>query len=61
MNIKTNNVLSLLRIHIALCGDGSYYTGITNNLSIRFKQHQEGANRNRYTFKRRPLELKFKQ
>ena len=41
------------------CSDDSYYTGITNNLNKRFNEHQFGKNLNCYTFKRRPLELKF--
>jgi putative endonuclease len=30
------------RVYILKCGDGSLYTGITNNLERRFKQHQQG-------------------
>lgn len=37
----------------------SYYTGVTNDLDRRLAEHIEGANPNSYTFKRRPVELKF--
>lgn len=46
-------------VYILRCKDGSYYTGITNNLEIRLQQHQNGLNLNCYTFKRRPLVLVF--
>ncbi|WP_460218547.1 GIY-YIG nuclease family protein [Psychroserpens sp. MEBiC05023] len=39
----------------------SYYTGITSTLDKRIKQHQFGTYKNCYTYKRRPLELKFYQ
>ena len=40
-----------------LCSDKTYQVGVTNNLEIRFEQHQEGINPQCYTFSRRPLEL----
>ncbi len=48
-------------VYILKCSDNSFYTGITNDLSTRFEQHQNGLNKNCYTYKRRPLELKFHQ
>jgi putative endonuclease len=48
-------------VYILKCSDNSFYTGITNDLSTRFDQHQNGLNKNCYTHKRRPLELKFYQ
>lgn len=41
------------------CNDGTYYTGITNNLENRIKQHNEGIKDDSYTFTRRPVELVF--
>ena len=46
-------------VYILKCSDDSYYTGITNNLEKRFNAHQSGLNPDCYTYKRRPLELKF--
>ncbi len=48
-------------VYILKCSDKSYYTGITNNLDKRLNEHKAGKNHNCYTFKRRPLELKFQQ
>ena len=46
-------------VYILKCCDDSYYTGITNNLDKRINQHKLGLNKDCYTFKRRPLEIKF--
>ena len=43
-------------MYILKCSDGSYYTGSTVNLEIRFHQHQQGEGAN-YTKKRLPVEL----
>ncbi|RAJ13215.1 GIY-YIG nuclease family protein [Olleya aquimaris] len=48
-------------VYILKCSDNSYYTGITNNLDQRIKEHQFGKHTNCYTFKRRPLKLEFYQ
>jgi putative endonuclease len=48
-------------IYILKCSDGSYYTGITNDLEKRFKEHQSGHKKDSYTYKRRPLSLEFYQ
>jgi putative endonuclease len=46
-------------VYILQCADGSYYTGVTNNVASRVAQHQEGANPTCYTFRRRPLKLMY--
>ncbi len=46
-------------VYILKCNDDSYYTGVTNNVENRFKQHSEGLDTKSYTFSRRPLELVF--
>lgn len=38
------------------CADGSFYTGWTNNLEKRVKEHNEGRG-GRYTRAHRPVEL----
>lgn len=44
--------------YILECGDGSLYTGWTNNLERRLKAHNEGKGA-KYTKTRRPLRLKY--
>ena len=46
-------------LYILLCSDKSYYTGVTNNLEKRLKQHQDGTNKQSYTYSRRPIELVY--
>lgn len=45
-------------VYIIRCGDGSLYTGWTNNLEKRFKNHCEGKGA-KYTRGRGPLELVY--
>ena len=44
-------------IYILLCSDGSYYTGLTNDLDRRVWQHETGHFVDCYTYKRRPVQL----
>ena len=46
-------------VYILECSDQSYYTGVMNELEGRIAEHQNGLNLKCYTYKRRPLELKF--
>jgi len=46
-------------VYIVECNDNSYYTGVTNNLSLRIEQHNSKNYINSYTHKRRPVKLKF--
>lgn len=46
-------------VYILKCSDETYYTGVSNDLERRLREHNEGLNTTCYTFKRRPLELKF--
>ena len=48
-------------VYILLCNDGSYYTGITNDIDRRFDEHQTGYNVNCYTYRRRPVKLVFNE
>ena len=43
-------------MYILRCSDGSFYTGSTNNLELRIRQHQAGEGAN-YTRERLPVEL----
>jgi putative endonuclease len=46
-------------VYIIECSDASYYTGITGDLERRLVEHQTGNDPKAYTYKRRPVELRF--
>lgn len=46
-------------VYIVECSDGSYYTGVTNDLELRLIQHNSGENFKSYTFSRKPVVLKY--
>lgn len=46
-------------VYIVACSDGAYYTGVTNDLDGRLAQHNQGLNPGCYTFKRRPVALRY--
>ncbi len=46
-------------VYILKCADNSYYTGITNNINRRLLEHQNGTNKDCYTYNKRPVELVF--
>jgi putative endonuclease len=46
-------------VYILKCSDGSYYTGVTNDIDRRYAEHTMGVNPKCYTYKRRPLDLVF--
>ena len=48
-------------VYIVQCSDGSYYTGVTNDLERRIWEHETGCNEKCYTFARRPLKLKYSE
>jgi putative endonuclease len=43
--------------YILQCLDGSYYTGVTNDVEKRFYEHQEGLIEGCYTHNKRPVKL----
>ena len=45
--------------YILQCNDGSFYTGMTNNLERRLQEHKSGKNKNSYTYDKRPDILKW--
>ena len=51
--------MKLLFVYILECSDGTYYTGLTNNIERRLNQHQSGVKPDSYTFSRRPVDLVF--
>jgi len=52
-------MMKIYYVYILQCSDGTFYTGVTNNLERRLQQHNVGINKTCYTFKRRPLKLVF--
>jgi len=46
-------------VYIVECSDGSYYTGVTNDLELRLIQHNSEENFKSYTFSRKPVVLKY--
>ncbi|MEO6252561.1 MAG: GIY-YIG nuclease family protein [Ferruginibacter sp.] len=48
-------------VYILKCSDGSYYTGVTNNIDKRMAEHNGDYAITAYTFKRRPVELVYCQ
>ncbi|MHB8624545.1 MAG: GIY-YIG nuclease family protein, partial [Sulfuricaulis sp.] len=47
-------------VYIMECNDGSFYTGITNNIERRQQQHNDGT-ASRYTRSRRPVTLRYQE
>src|SRR3989344_2833912 len=47
-------------VYIMECSDGSFYTGITNDLERRQQQHNDGTG-SRYTRSRRPGMLRYQE
>lgn len=47
-------------IYILRCGDGSYYTGITNNIKKRLQAHEDGDGA-KYTRGRAPFTLVYRE
>lgn len=45
-------------VYILRCKDGSYYTGVTNDVERRVKEHQQGLVPG-YTHSRRPVQCVF--
>ena len=52
-------IIKYLYVYIVKCKDGTYYTGITNDLEKRLIQHNEGINEGAYTHSRRPVTVVF--
>lgn len=46
-------------VYIVCCGDSTLYTGITNDLEKRIRDHNKGKSGARYTKARRPVRLVY--
>lgn len=51
--------MKALYVYMIRCSDGSYYTGVTNDVEKRLAQHHAGTFATCYTYRRRPLELVY--
>ncbi|WP_074409237.1 GIY-YIG nuclease family protein [Aquimarina megaterium] len=45
--------------YIVECSDGSFYTGMTNDLERRINEHKAGNKPDSYTYDKRPVVLKW--
>lgn len=55
-NVHAKNVNQGWSLYVLECSDGTFYTGITNDLSRRLAQHNSGR-ASRYTRGRMPVKL----
>ncbi len=46
-------------VYLLRCADGSYYTGVTNNIDRREWEHNAGILECAYTHSRRPVKLVY--
>ncbi len=46
-------------VYMLRCCDGKYYVGVTNDITYRIDQHQNGTNKKAFTHKRRPVTLVY--
>ena len=47
--------MKLYYTYILECADQTYYTGFTSNLEKRLMDHNQGRDKDAYTYKRRPV------
>lgn len=48
-------------VYILRCADGTYYTGVTNDLKKRLHAHNHAATGAKYTKARRPVTLVYQE
>lgn len=48
-------------VYILKCNDDSYYTGVTNDIEKRLREHNGDYAVSSYTFNRRPVQLVYCQ
>ena len=51
--------MRVLFVYIVECSDGLFYTGITNDLSRRIREHNTGFDTKAFTYRRRTVKLVF--
>ena len=58
MDMSKNHSAKPWMLYILECSDGTFYTGVTNDMDRRFSQHNAGKAA-RYTRGRRPVRLRY--
>jgi len=58
--VSEHSVSEQWLVYILRCADGSFYTGITNDLARRCTQHNAGV-ASRYTRSRRPVRAVYEE
>jgi putative endonuclease len=48
-------------VYILLCSDKSYYTGISNNIDKRLREHNNSLDKKSYTYNKRPVKIVYKE
>jgi len=48
-------------VYIVRCADGSFYTGITNNIDRRVREHNIHTTGSKYVRYRRPVKLVYQE
>jgi putative endonuclease len=59
--IGKGNPLTPYNVYMLQCADGSYYVGLTSDLSRRLTAHEIGADTEAFTYSRRPVKLVWTQ
>jgi len=60
-NYMIGSYIKPMYVYILECADGSYYTGVTNNLERRMLEHSNGVDKFCYTYTRLPIKLVYHQ
>ena len=58
---ESKGIMKAYFVYILECKNGYLYTGVTNNIERRLIEHNEGLNKDCYTYKRRPVQLLYQQ
>ena len=51
----------MFTVYILACSDGTYHSGVTKNLDMRLRYHEQGNNPDAFTFNRRPTKSVFEK
>jgi putative endonuclease len=51
--------MEVFYVYMLRCFDGTFYTGVTNDIARRYDEHRAGHNKTSYTHSRRPLRLVY--
>jgi putative endonuclease len=57
--VRQMSGMSRYFVYMLRCFDGTFYTGVTNDIDRRYEEHCSGHNRTCYTYTRRPLRLAY--